>query len=50
MSALGSKIYFYKDNICEPWFRHPSNADWKVYSYIDPPHAAKCVRGAFKVM
>lgn len=50
MTALGSKFYFYKDEVFEPWFYHPCNKNWKVYTFLDGPHAAKCVRGALKVI
>lgn len=49
MTTLGSKIYFHKEETCEPWFTHPSCPDWKVFTYLDAPHAAKCVRSALKV-
>lgn len=49
MTALGSKFMFYKEEQFCPWFTHPSCDDWKVYTYIDAPHAIKLVRGALKV-
>lgn len=49
MYELGSKFYFYKNEVFKPWFAHPSDESWKIYTFLDAPHAAKCVRGAMKV-
>lgn len=30
--------------VIKPYFIHPCNSEWKIYTFIDPPHCVKLVR------